>query len=236
MRNAIIVPFNEDEKLIITSDNSGSVGEKDQDDVIVPYDVVSYYSFRVAVMECMASGGIPISVVIHNFCGDEVWRSLEKGVEKGLSELELDQVEVTGSTESNFSLNQSAVGVVVMGRGTDTEKEIRFEELQTAVIGSPLVGSEVIAQNQQVAPLSIFNSVLELEDLYVWPVGSKGIRYELSKMNSRWASLDVHIESDVDLAKSAGPATCFIVSYPPELDSCIRDLTGILYHPLIVRT
>ncbi len=236
MRNAIIVPFNEDEKLIITSDNSGSVGEKDQDDVIVPYDVVSYHSFRVAVIECMASGGIPISVVIHNFCGDEALRSLKKGVEKGLSELELVQVEVTGSTESNFSLNQSAVGVVVMGRGIPAEKEIRLEELQTAVIGSPLVGPEVIEQNQQVAPLSIFKRVLELEDLHVWPVGSKGIRYEVSQMNSRWVSPDVHLESDVDLAKSAGPATCFIVSYPPELDSSIRDLTGTLYHPLTIKT
>ncbi|WP_408006363.1 ATP-binding protein [Pseudalkalibacillus sp. A8] len=236
MRNAVIVPFNEDENLIMTSDNCGAIGEKDRDKVEVPYEIVSYYSFRVAVMECMAAGGEPISVNLHNFCGNEAWRSLVKGVEKGLSELEMDQVVITGSTESNFSMEQSAIGIVVTGRGAPTEMEVPFEELQVAVIGSPLVGSEVIEQNQKVASLSVFKRLLLLDDLYVWPVGSKGILHELSQMNSRWVSPDLHIDSDLDLTKSAGPSTCLIVLYPPELDSHIRDITGILYHPLIVRT
>lgn len=59
MRDAIIIRLNQDESPVITSDNSGAIGMKEQDVVNVPYDIVGYYSFRVAVMRCMATGARP---------------------------------------------------------------------------------------------------------------------------------------------------------------------------------
>lgn len=57
MRNAVVIPLNDEESLVITSDNSGGIGTKEQDLVKVPYEVTGYYLFRVAVMECIAAGG-----------------------------------------------------------------------------------------------------------------------------------------------------------------------------------
>ena len=70
-RDVTLIALNDSETLVLASDNSGGIGLKDMDMVKTPYDVVAYYGFRVAVMECIASGGAPISVVLHNFCGDE---------------------------------------------------------------------------------------------------------------------------------------------------------------------
>ncbi|WP_221564987.1 ATP-binding protein [Alkalihalobacillus sp. TS-13] len=237
MRNAIIIPIDKDEKLIIASDNSGAIGEKEMDAVKVGYDIVSYYSFRVAVMECMAAGGTPISVLLHNFCGDDEWGKLVKGVKKGLSDLGMEHVSISGSTESNFPLEQSAVGIVVIGKGKPPAQDIIHGGFEAAVIGSPLIGHEVIEQNQKVASLSIFNKILDLDDVYVWPVGSKGILHELKQINSQWsAQTSKHIDSDVDLNKPAGPSTCFIALYPSELSYSIKELTGSLYHPLNLMT
>ena len=77
-RDVTEITLNENEVLVLASDNSGGIGLKDMDMVKTPYDVVAYYGFRVAVMECMASGGAPISVVMHNFCGDDPWKESGK--------------------------------------------------------------------------------------------------------------------------------------------------------------
>src|SRR3954453_15284758 len=143
MRDIITIPFNNMDSLIIACDNSGAIGKKEQDLVHVPYETVAYFSFRVAVMECIAAGGKPFSVVLHNFCGNDSWGELVKGIEKGLEELNLQDVSITGSTETNFHLQQSAIGLVVLGKKhVNKQNELHFSShLKFAVIGSPLVGN-----------------------------------------------------------------------------------------------
>ena len=116
MRDAMIIPVGHDESLVITSDNSGSIGMKELDAVKVSYETVGYCSFRSAVMECMASGAVPIAVIIQNFCGDDDWNDIVSGVQKGLAEIEIEDIQITGSTESNFPLKQSAIGINVIGK------------------------------------------------------------------------------------------------------------------------
>ncbi|MFL6559685.1 MAG: ATP-binding protein, partial [Bacillus sp. (in: firmicutes)] len=65
MRDIVRIPFNGEDSLIIACDNSGAIGMKEHDLVRVPYETVAYYAFRVAVMECIAAGGVPISVLLH---------------------------------------------------------------------------------------------------------------------------------------------------------------------------
>ena len=81
MRDGTVIELGT-EMLIITSDNSGAIGQKEHDQVSVPYEVVAYYAFRVAVMENIALGGVPVSIVMHNFCGDREWEALVSGVER----------------------------------------------------------------------------------------------------------------------------------------------------------
>lgn len=236
MRDIITIPLNNQESLIMASDNSGGVGMKAGDHVQVSYETVAYYSFRVAAMECIAAGGVPISVILHNFCGDYTWSELVKGIQKGLEELGLEDVPITGSTESNFQLQQSAIGLVVLGKRSLLKEEERIfsSELKFAVIGSPLVGNEVLDQADRVVPLSVFWKVTKLEKLMVWPVGSKGILYEMNQMLPNKRFTKEMIRTNLDVVKSSGPATCFIIAFEQELEEDLKNITAGYYHSLTV--
>ncbi|MDE3840699.1 ATP-binding protein [Bacillus methanolicus] len=234
MRDVAIVPINENESLVIAADNSGGIGMKDSDHVKVPYDILSYYSFRVAVMECMAAGAKPVAVAMQNFCGDDVWPLLKIGVERGLCELGINGISITGSTESNFSLLQSALGMVVVGRkARNDDHDWLLREMDVAVIGFPLVGEEVINNQERIAPLSLFKWFCEQEEVEaILPVGSKGIMYELQQLFHDRVIEEKQVSCSLDLLKSAGPATCFLVVYRPEVEEKLRRKAGKLFHPI----
>lgn len=224
MRDALTIPINDKESLVIATDNSGGIGMKEQDLVKVAYDTVGYFSFRVAMMECIAAGGRPIAVVLQNFCGDEEWSKLVSGIEKGITELGLEGIQVTGSTESNFPLVQSVVGLNVIGLQSNDNSKKQLEKCKVALIGLPLVGEEVIFQADDVAPLSLFYHLSLLEDTVVWPVGSKGVQHELQRLGFTGDS------DEINFQKSGGPSTSFLVVYPPKVEQKVRDLSGKYFH------
>jgi hypothetical protein len=237
MRDIITIPLNNEESLIIASDNSGGIGMKEHDLVPVSYETVAYYSFRVAAMECIAAGGEPVSVVLHNFCGDDSWSKLVTGIQNGLDELNLKDIPITGSTESNFILEQSAVGLVVIGKKSLNKKteKIFSNNLKLAVIGMPLVGNEVIGLAQEVVPLSTFLEVSKLEDIMIWPVGSKGILTELNQMFPTKEFTKEMLCTGLDIVKSSGPATCFIIAFEQCQEECIKRLTAKYFHSIDVK-
>lgn len=231
MRDAIIIPFTTDEALVITSDNSGAIGMKEKDTVKVPYETVGYFSFRVAVMENMSAGATPITVVLQNFCGEDAWEPLFNGIQRGLKELGMEQVSITGSTESNFVLQQSAVGVNVIGKkSTSVLVGTNKDELEVSLIGLPLVGDEVINAADKVVPLSICKQICELHDVSVWPVGSKGVYHELKRVCNEFDEQE--IKTNIDLHKSGGPATSFLAFYPKEKSREIIEIAGKYLHHL----
>lgn len=235
-RDVAVIPFDARLELVVACDNSGGIGTKPHDIVAVSYSTVSYYSFRVAYMECVSAGAVPFSVVLYNFCGNDALGSLMEGIEKGIGELGLEDLAITGSTETNFSLNQSAVGMTVIGR-REKKKEVplRFtERTKVAVIGKPLVGKEVIEYGGDVAPLRLFQWFSRQEKvLAILPVGSKGILYELRRL---FAVGILQFSCELDLKKSAGPSTCFIVVYDETAEDIIRKQSGRLYQPVQVFT
>src|SRR5699024_6691776 len=123
-------------------------------EVKVNYQTVSYYAFRVAYMECVTAGSTPFSIILHNFNDQTVWNELIEGINFGLAEVNLNNIAITGSTERNFALNQSALGLVILGKTKiQTEKKFNPEIGKLAVIGKPLVGLEVIDDESSVAQL-----------------------------------------------------------------------------------
>lgn len=231
MRDALIIPLNEQESLVITTDNSGSIGMKEQDHVKVAYDIVGYFSFRVAMMECLAAGAKPLTVVIQNLCGDEAWEGIVAGVEKGIEELGVETIGITGSTESNFTLLQSVVGLNVLGLKPNANGKNGSSFDRLALIGLPLVGNEVIEYPEQVAPLSLFYELSKLEDLILWPVGSKGVGHEIERI--RPEGFKPIFSKEVDLYKSGGPSTSFLVGYPLHKEKEILHMSGSHFHFLM---
>ncbi|MDQ0218585.1 ATP-binding protein [Peribacillus cavernae] len=228
MRDPLIIPYNH-QFLVIASDNSGGIGLKEKDVVKVPYDIVAYYSFRVAVMECIAAGADPVSIVMQNFCGEEAWSALNGGIQQGVEELGID-IPVTGSTESNMELLQSAVGMNVIGISNHLPnyEMINLSEDKLAVIGKPLVGNEVMEYPQSIVPLAVFKWLCEQDEITVLPVGSKGIAHEVRQLLPEIKLED--IQADLDIHKSAGPSTCLVISYPVDLKTAIQRVTGNLFY------
>lgn len=238
MRDVLNFPFNAEETIVVASDNSGAIGEKEQDAVQVPYETVSYYSFRVAVMECLSSGAQPFAAAIQNFCGDDAWDQLIRGIKKGADELGLTELQITGSTESNFNLLQSAVGLSVLGKrkGEFPADTLTYtDDTRIAVIGFPLVGQELIEREAEAAPLKLFKIINSIEEIKTLPIGSKGILNELNGLFSNRKFEIENLESELDLEKSAGPSTCFIAVFPEKKSEEIRKMAGCYFHLLNIK-
>ncbi|WP_428910550.1 ATP-binding protein [Niallia sp. Krafla_26] len=235
-RDVSIVPFNEREVLVIAADNSGGIGLKNDDVVRTPYDVVSYFAFRVAVMECLAAGGKPLSVVVQNFCHEDAWDALMTGIYKGLAEIGVGDLPITGSTESNFSLLQSALGMMVIGKRSVSYQEpcVSMDEMKLAVIGSPLVGDEVLDYPEEVVPLSLYYELCQLEGVVLLPVGSKGILRELRNMLDENSLVEDSLRCVVDVVKTGGPSTCVIMAFNAELEPYLIEKCRNLYHSIEV--
>lgn len=228
------VPFQDHVEIVIACDNSGSIGMKQADDVTVPYETVGYYSFRVAYMECVAAKAVPFSVTIHNFSGDEAWFPLVDGVKVGMNELGIEELAITGSTETNFTLSQSAVGITVLGRRLkDCEQPLCLnEQLGVAVIGRPLVGQEVIEQREDVAPLQLFQEFSEQEFIVtIVPVGSKGISYEVEQI---FPDQPFTYTCELGMKRTSGPATSFIIVYLQSEREKVEQLAGKWFYPIEV--
>ena len=143
MRNAVLLPNG----LVLTTDNSAAIGEKEADVVQVTDEVVAYFAARVALMEQWAAGAHPVSIIVHNFSGNKSWEKYIAGMEKLFGEIDQPCPKITGSTESNMETLQSAMAVTMIG-----EQQITNAKNYTwYVYGTPCVGEEVMTESDKIA-------------------------------------------------------------------------------------
>lgn len=198
MRNAILMPNG----FVLTTDNSAGIGEKAEDVVSTPDEIVSYFAARVALLEQWAANSTPLSIVVHNFSGDQSWAKYVAGIKKLFNEIGIECPEITGSSETNMETLQSAIAVTMLGeRVEENNKEVRWY-----VYGKPSVGEEVIRDSDKIANLKKIREALNRGLVHqVWPVGSTGIKGECERLG-----LDGNLV-DWDIEKSAGPATTVLL-------------------------
>lgn len=198
MRNAILLPNN----LVLTTDNSAGIGRKPADVVRTDDEIVSYFAARVALLEQWAAGANPISIVMHNFSGNKSWGKYVAGVEKVFASIHQPCPAITGSTESNMEMLQSAVAVTMIG-----EKVFESSEgFSWYVYGMPCVGDEVLNASEKIADLKkVWDGLTSGLVKRVWPVGSAGILEECNRIG-----LHGKVEG-WDVLKSAGPATSVLL-------------------------
>jgi hypothetical protein len=235
MRDVLFLPIAQNKELVLATDNTGGIGLKEKDVVKADYETIGYFGMRVAMLECLSTGAKPLFAVVYNFCGDDHWLSLMKGVKRTLKEFQIEHIPVTGSTESNVPLEQSAVGFLAGGEVEMANKKISQTppDAHWAVIGTPLVGPDVLKHQKQIAPLQLFQKMLALEEVYeLLPVGSKGIFYEANMLANMNGMKIKEIDTDLDIYASSGPATCWIVTYHPAGETKIRSMAGQWFHRL----
>lgn len=223
MRNSISLEGN----FIVTTDNSAGIGEKVQDIVHVSDQLTAYYSARVALLEQWAARAKPTAAIIHNFSGEKSWESYVQGVTELLEEAGESEFSISGSTETNMTILQSAVAVTMIGK---QQKQPEILEGQWFIYGKPLVGEEIVKNLEGVASIKKIRQAFDEKVIRnIWPVGSKGILHEVRHLMENET---IQIATSLDIYKTAGPSTAVLVEIPTNRVKEAAALFGDLLQPI----
>lgn len=225
MRNALLV----DEDFVVTTDNSGGIGEKTRDIVSVSDRLTAFYAARVTLLEQWSVNAEPTAILIHNFSGNASWNKYVQGVKDLFDEAGVSCPPISGSTETNMELDQSAIAVTIIGK----RKQEGTDAGQWFTYGSPLVGEELMKSAHEVACIQRLRQALDAQMVSrIWPVGSKGILHEVRQV------LDddsLAVESELDLLKSAGPSTVVLVQIPSSELGEAKKMFGSLLREIEIK-
>lgn len=217
-RDLTLIDINQEQILVISCDSSGGIGNKENDVVKTDPEIVGYFTTQVSIMEMLSFGAKPVTVVdTLSVEMDDTGKRVIEGIKKALEPLDLDIENIlTGSTEENFPVTVTGLGMTIIGiiEKEKWRKPYTKSGLLAVVVGLPKVGNEVLEDNNTIIGIPELLELKKKEYIKeILPVGSKGILYELKQMATT-NGLGYVLEDNInlDLNKSAGPATCAIVS------------------------
>jgi hypothetical protein len=225
--------------IVSGSTSSGAVGPKELDKVKVNGRVLGKFLARVALMDIISTGAFPmlLSVTLgveKKPTGDEIL----EGIKRETRSLGLDPNQVLlEKTEDNFETVQTGVGLTVVGFANEDKLRIGKTcpgDLVVA-IGRPKVGQEVIASEVRGEIADLKNVIQLSQQSFVHdllPVGGFGIASE-AKMMAYGVGRQLRLKEvkDLDLNKSAGPATVILATIDREK---LEDLTDLMAKPMNV--
>lgn len=210
-RDLLLISFG-DSQLVIGCDSLGAIGNKAGDLVRVSPETVGYTTAKVALCEVLAIGA-QIKAVSNTLSVEmqPTGQEIIKGIEKALKEIDLDKGCLTGSTEENFPVQQTAMGITVIGeyKGKLPQSE---EGDRIVLVGRPSLGQEVIENAGEIFNHGLCKQMRAEEGVHeIIPCGSKGILHELNEIRKKHL---VQLESDLayDLERSCGPSTCAVIT------------------------
>ncbi|WP_352420201.1 AIR synthase related protein [Proteiniborus sp.] len=218
-RDLTFIDINNDQIMVIACDSAGAIGNKEMDIVKVEPDIVGYFTAQVALMEILAIGAEPITIVnTLSVEMDNTGKRIIEGIKRATEPLNFPNTEIiTGSTEENFPAYQTGIGLTIIGiiekKSWNPPKTIA--NTLAVVVGIPKVGNEVIKdKGREVLSIPHLLELKHNPDVYeILPVGSKGILHELKEMaRTNGLGFCLDDEMSLDIEKSAGPATCAIIS------------------------
>lgn len=225
--------------IVVGSSSSGGVGPKPMDNIKISGRVVGKFLARVALMDVAATGAFPISVSVtlgveKEPTGNEIIEGIRKEI-RGLG-LEPNQV-MKENTEENFETIQTGAGITVVGLANEDELRLaktRPSDLIVA-IGRPKVGNEVIPAEArgEIANLKDVTALARKGFVHdIVPVGSFGIIHEAKMLAySIGRQLKIQEQTELDLNKSAGPATVVLTTIDREK---LDELTFFIRKPISV--
>lgn len=209
--------------LVTACDTLGAIGSKPSDVVVSPEEICGSYTLRVCLSELAAVGASPL-LVMSLVCNE--WEPTGRKV-LGAIRTELDEdgysnVPVTGSTEENMTTTMTGLGIAVVGFAVSMRWRRTVAGDRLVVVGLPRVGADVLAHAGELLRPCVVQDLVRRDTVGdVIPCGSRGIRHELDVL-SQETGLRMMVCNDtrVDLDKSAGPATCALVTVHGSLDDC----------------
>lgn len=219
IRDLTVINLIGDMLLVTAVDSDGAIGEKESDIVKVSGYECGRFGTRVPLMEILACGAIPVAAFDALSVEMETYgRLIIKGVIDELRSVGLpENFPLSGSTEDNIPTVQTGVGVVIIGIVTKDDFKPGTSKPGDYIlcVGLPKSGPDdfVSSDDPDIADaktITILRNIDGVNDIL--PVGSKGIMYEANEL-ARTAGLAFQKNDPlIDLFKSAGPSTCFLVS------------------------
>ena len=205
--------------LAVACDSLGAIGPKAHDVLHVPGYVVGRFACRVPLMELIAVGAEPLLVVCALCVEPEpAGAEIMAGVRDEVEAAGLDPAAaITGSTEKNMPTAQTGVGVTALGV-LPTPATLRWGRGRpgdvVVAVGRPKVGAAVTLDDAELADIPTLRLALAHPACGdAVPVGSRGIAAEAEDLARRSnCSFVASTDAPIDLAISAGPATCFLVT------------------------
>ena len=221
-RDVSFIELNEDLYLAVACDSCGGIGEKERDVVRVPPYIVGRFTTRVALMEILSVGAKPKTLTAA-ICNepDPTGKGMLIGIKDELKDLS-PNLPITISTEKNMKTCQTGLGITIIGL---VEKEsLRINETKAGdklyCVGMPKVGNEISLDDPEIANSLLVKELLEIPAVHaIIPVGSKGLKGE-AEMLASFLGLELEWNKNllIDIQKTAGPATCVLVTCPAELE------------------
>jgi hypothetical protein len=224
VRDLLITELTDDIWLVTASDSAGGIGPKINDSFFSTGYELGRMVIRVPIMEVLASGAIPITVidalaVEMDPTGKEIIHGVrEESAEAGINA----DLAVTGSTEDNVKTVQTGVGAVVIGfvhkndfkPGSSSEGDI------VVCVGFPKSAPEykVLHSDPDIATPQVVRELRKLDFVHdILPVGSKGVKHEFHELAESAQMEGCYFENLlIDINKSGGPSTCCLVSLPKD--------------------
>lgn len=220
-RDVSFIELNADLYLAIACDSCGGIGEKERDVVCVPPYIVGRFTTRVALMEVLSVGAKPKALTAA-ICNepDPTGKEILVGISNELKNL-FPKLPVTISTEKNMPTCQTGLGITIVG--LVEKKKLRVNKTKAGdklyCIGVPKVGNEISLDDSQIANSLLIKELNDISSVHdIIPVGSKGIKGE-AEMLASFLGLELNWGKNlpVDIQKTAGPATCVLVTSPREI-------------------
>ena len=215
--------------LVVACDSCGAVGAKPDDVLQIPAYYTGRFTARVALMEVLAFGARPVTVVDAISCEMEpTGQEILRGVRDELAAAGVDLDLLTGSTEENFPTKMTGLGITVVGwipTGPDFCPSRAGDPVYC--IGTPQVGGAVTLENNEaIASYADLTALRKLDGLReLVPTGSHGIRWEVENLAAyNGLRFLAEPELSLDLDQSTGPATCLVAVVDPDCQTAVEAL------------
>ncbi len=219
-RDVLLFQLAHDEILVIGCDSAGGIGPNPLDKIKVSGFTLGKFTARTALMEVLAINATPVCIVdTLGVAPKPTGASILSGIRSEAKKAGLDpKLAVTGSTEKNIIVEQTGIGVTVIGTCSRLKLKIGTSLPGDVVValGNPSVGNEVLPaeKERKIVDTTDILKIRELAYVHeVIPVGSTGIAHELKTL-AQGSKLNYTIvkQQEVDVNKSAGPATVALAS------------------------
>lgn len=210
--------------IVVGSTSSGGVGAKTMDQIKVKGQILGKFLARVALMDVAATGAFSLLMSITLGVEKEPsGQSILQGIRSEVQLLGLDPNQVLMKhSEENFRTVQTGVGLTVVGLAN--EDQLRIGKSHPGdyllALGKPMVGDEVVPAESRGEIANLKDVLLLSQYQYVHDivaVGSSGIMNE-ARMLAAGIGRQIKIADvkEIDLEKSAGPATVVLFTINPE--------------------